>query len=157
MTFSECHHLWPETARTSFSLYVRILIFQLTGLWKEERKCTPTYTLGKDGQRGGGNRSVKGESQSSMQRTWAKFSPVCHWCGICFNLMHLYFEKFPSPFSRASICSWVKDVLFLCSFRFSWSRIWASSESSPFELMELVFSPPPSCCWQPSATKRIGQ
>lgn len=65
--------------------------------------------------------------------------------------------KTPSPFSRASICSWVKDVLFLCSFRFSWSRIWASSESSPLELMELVFSPPPSCCWQPSGTKRIGQ
>lgn len=27
--------------------------------------------------------------------------------------------KCHSPFSRASICSWVKDVLFLCSFLFS--------------------------------------
>lgn len=62
--------------------------------------------------------------------------------------------KCHSPFSRASICSWVKDVLFLCSFLFSWSLIWASSESSPLELMELVFSPPPSCCGQPSVEPR---
>lgn len=53
---------------------------------------------------------------------------------------------FKVPFSSASICSWVKDVRFLCSFLFNWSRIWASSESSPFELIEFVFSPPPSDC-----------
>lgn len=57
------------------------------------------------------------------------------------------------PFSKASICSWVNDVLFLCSFLFSCRRIWVSSESSPLELMEFVFSPPLSCCWQPSADK----
>lgn len=62
-----------------------------------------------------------------------------------------------SPFSRASICSWVKDVLFLCSFLFNWSLIWASSESSPLELMEFVFSPPPSCCGQPSRERRVGK
>lgn len=57
------------------------------------------------------------------------------------------------PFSRASICSCVKDVRFLWSFLLSCSRICVSSESSPFELIEFVFSPAPSCCWQPSAAK----
>lgn len=58
-----------------------------------------------------------------------------------------------APFSSASICSCVKDVRFLCNFLLSCRRICVSSESSPFELMELVFSPAPSCCWQPSAPK----
>lgn len=62
-----------------------------------------------------------------------------------------------APFSSASICSWVNDVRFLCSFLFSWSRICVSSESSPFELMELVFSPAPSCGWQPSVNKSMNK
>lgn len=74
-----------------------------------------------------------------------------HYTPLVLTLGH---KKQASPFSSASICSWVKDVRFLCSFLFNWSLIWASSESSPFELMELVFSPPPSCCWQPSAKGR---
>lgn len=107
--------------------------------------------------RGRQKRRRKGEFSLLCKGPLLNLALCAVWCGIYFDLRLLCFENSPSPFSRASICSWVKDVLFLCSFRFSWSRIWASSESSPLELMELVFSPPPSCCWQPSATKRIGQ
>lgn len=49
------------------------------------------------------------------------------------------------PFSRASIWSCEKDVLFLWSFRFSWSRIWVSSDSSPLELTDMVLSPVSAC------------
>lgn len=132
--------------------------FNLLVCEKKENVHTLTHPEKMSRGEGEERRAGGGETfQSSMQRTRAQFSPLCCWCGIYLDLRLLYFEEFPLPFSRASICSWVKDVLFLCSFRFSWSLIWASSESSPFELMELVFSPPPSCCWQPSATKRRGQ
>ena len=75
------------------------------------------------------------------------------------NSLHIHWVVFKGgmafrPFSSASICSWVKDVRFLCNFLFNWSRICVSSESSPLELMEFVFSPAPSCCWQPSATEQ---
>lgn len=73
------------------------------------------------------------------------------------TLKYEYLVNSSSPFSSASICSWVNDVRFLCSFLFSWSRICVSSESSPLELMELVFSPAPSCGWQPSGNKSINK
>lgn len=47
---------------------------------------------------------------------------------ICFVLTKTY----NTPFSKLSICSFVKDVLFRCSFRFSLNLNWESS--SPEEL-----------------------
>ena len=64
---------------------------------------------------------------------------------MCVELYDVLINNFHVPFSSASICSWVKDVLFLCSFLFSWSLIWVSSESSPLELPDMVFSPPSAC------------
>ena len=46
------------------------------------------------------------------------------------------------PFSRASSCSAVNDVLFLCSFLFSLSRIWLSSSSLSLLLLWVEPSSP---------------
>lgn len=48
--------------------------------------------------------------------------------------------KLSLPFSRLSICSLVKDVRFLCSFRLSLSRAWSSSP--PAQEPGLELSPP---------------
>lgn len=47
------------------------------------------------------------------------------------------------PFSRASICSWVKLVLFLCSFLLSCSLSWDSSPSSLSTGTPPPLPPPP--------------
>lgn len=90
------------------------------------------------------------------EKYWGPLTPLISSDKFRNHFSVLTHGKCHPPFSSASICSWVKDVRFLCSFLFSWSLIWASSESSPFELIELVFSPPPSCCVQPSAMQRRG-
>lgn len=65
------------------------------------------------------------------------------------------------PFSKLSICSFVKEVLFRCSFLFKRSRAWSSrEEAGPSDATELL-SPPQglplseSCPESCTSTKQI--
>lgn len=67
---------------------------------------------------------------------------------MALTLQHNPSFFFALPFSNASICSCVKEVLFLCNLRFSCKWIWESSRSWLLPLCGCSESKQLSSCWQ---------